>query len=155
MIQRIQSFYLLLVTVLSSITLLSPLAGLQNIETATIYVLSYEGLMQISASGSIFRANTWMLTAIMAMIPVLSLITIFLFKKRLLQIRLIVFNIVLMAGYYGLLFIYLWQFGKSLAADKFLELVSAFPLVNIVLSFLAFRAIAKDEALIKSLNRLR
>jgi hypothetical protein len=60
-----------------------------------------------------------------------------------------------MAGYYGLLFIYLWQMGKSLEAGMFIELVSAFPLVNIVLSFMAIRAIGKDEALIKSLNRIR
>jgi hypothetical protein len=155
MIQRIQTLYLFLVTVLSSITLFTPVAGLQNEQTATIYELSYKGLMQLSASGSNLLANTWMLTAIMAIVPLLSLITIFLFKKRLLQIRLIFFNIVLMAGYYGLLFIYLWQMGKSLEAGMFIELVSAFPLVNIVLSFMAIRAIGKDEALIKSLNRIR
>lgn len=155
MIQRIQTLYLLLVTVLSSITLISPVAGLQNLQTATIYELSYLGLMQLSDAGSNLMANTWMLTAIMAIIPVLSFITIFLFKKRLLQIRLIIFNVVLLAGYYGLLFIYLWQFGKSLEAKMFLEVVSAFPLINIVLSFLAIRFIAKDEALIKSLNRIR
>jgi hypothetical protein len=155
MIQRIQTLYLFLVIVLSSITLFSPVAGLQNVQTATIYELSYKGLMQLSDSGSNLLANTWMLTAIMAIVPLLSLITILLFKKRLLQIRLIIFNVVLMAGYYGLLFIYLWQMGKSLEADMFLELVSAFPLVNIVLSFMAIRAIGKDEALIKSLNRIR
>lgn len=155
MIQRIQSLYLFLVTVLSFITLFSPVAGLQHELTATIYQLSYKGLMQLSPTGSILLANTWMLTAIMAIIPLLSLITIFLFKKRLLQIRLLFFNIVLMAGYYGLMFIYLWQMGKSLEAEMFIELVSAFPLVNIVLSFMAIRAIGKDEALIKSLNRIR
>lgn len=155
MIQRIQTLYLLLVTVLSSITLLSPVAGLQNFQATAVYSLSYHGLMLLSPTGSTMMANTWMLTAIMVLIPVLSLTTIFLFKKRLLQLRLIIFNIVLMAGYYGLLFIYLWQFGKSLEATMFIEVVSAFPLVNIVLSFLAIRSIAKDEALIKSLNRIR
>jgi uncharacterized membrane protein len=155
MIQRIQTLYLFLVTVLSSITFFSPVAGLQNEETATMYELSYKGLMQLSSSGSNLLANTWMLTAIMALIPVLSLITILLFKKRLLQIRLIIFNMVLMAGYYGMLFIYLWQMGKSLEADKFMELVSSFPLINIIFSIMAIRAIGKDEALIKSLNRIR
>jgi hypothetical protein len=60
-----------------------------------------------------------------------------------------------MAGYYGILFIYLWQYGKTLDSKMFLEIVSAFPLVNIVLSMLAVIAIGKDEALIKSLNRIR
>ena len=155
MIQRIQTVYLLVVTILATVTLLSPLGGLENVQTATIYTLSYQGLMQLSPTGSTLMANTWMLTALMVLIPVLSIITIFLFNKRFLQIRLIIFNIVLMAGFYGLLFIYLWQFGKSLEANKFLEVVSAFPLVNIVLSFLALRSVMKDQALIKSLNRIR
>lgn len=155
MIQRIQTFYLLLVIVLSLVTFFNPVAGLQNEQTATIYELSYKGFMQLSNTGSVLLANTWLLTALMAIIPVLALITIFLFKKRLLQIRLLFFNIVLMAGYYGLLFIYLWQIGKSLEAKMFLEIVSAFPLINIIFSFMAIRAIGKDEALVKSLNRIR
>lgn len=155
MIQRIQSLYLLVVVVLSTITLFSPVAGLQQESTAMIYELNFRGLFALEADGPIFVANTWVMTAISVLIPLIAFITIFLFKKRMLQIRLVIFNLVLMAGYYGLLFIYLWQYGKSLEAKLFLEVVSAFPLVNIVLSVLALRAIGKDEALIKSLNRLR
>lgn len=155
MIQRIQTLYLLMAVVFSTITLFSPVAGLQNAQNAAIYELSYQGLYLLSSSGNSLMANTWLLTAMMVIIPILSFITIFLFKKRLLQIRLIFFNMVMMAGYYGILFIYLWQLGKSLEATKFLEIVSAFPLVCIVLNFLAIRAIGKDEALIKSLNRIR
>lgn len=155
MIQRIQSFYLLVVVVLSTITLFSPVAGLQQESTAMIYELNFRGLFALETGGHIFVANTWVMTAISVLIPLIAFITLFLFKKRMLQIRLTIFNLVLMAGYYGLLFIYLWQYGKSLEAKLFLEVVSAFPLVNIVLSVLALRAIGKDEALIKSLNRLR
>jgi len=60
-----------------------------------------------------------------------------------------------MLGYYVLLFIYLWQAGEKLNAEWYLNLVTAFPLINVILSFLAIRSIGKDEALIKSLNRLR
>lgn len=155
MIQRIQSLYLLVVVVLSTITLFSPVAGLQQESTAMIYELNFRGLFALEEGGHIFVANTWVMTAISVLIPLIAFITLFLFKKRMLQIRLTIFNLVLMAGYYGLLFIYLWQYGKSLEAKLFLEVVSAFPLVNIVLSVLALRAIGKDEALIKSLNRLR
>lgn len=155
MIQRIQSFYLLVVVVLSTITLFSPVAGLQQESTAIVYELNFRGLFAMEVGGPIFVANTWVMTAISVLIPLIAFITLFLFKKRMLQIRLTIFNVVMMAGYYGLLFIYLWQYGKSLEAKLFLEVVSAFPLVNIVLSVLALRAIGKDEALIKSLNRLR
>ncbi|MDD2285579.1 MAG: DUF4293 domain-containing protein [Paludibacter sp.] len=155
MIQRIQTFYLFLVVVLTSVTFFLPVAGLQNLQQAMIYEISYLGLFEINISGKTMMANTWILTALMAIIPVLSFITILLFKKRLLQIRLIIFNLVLMAGFYGLLFIYLWQFGKALDASSYLEIPAAFPLVSIILSIMAIRAIGKDEALIKSLNRIR
>lgn len=155
MIQRIQTLYLLLVVVLTTVTFFSPVAGLQHAEQAAIYEMSYRGLFEMNVSGNNMLANTWMLTALMALIPLLSFITIILFKKRMLQIRLIIFNIVLMAGFYGLMFIYLWQFGKSLEASLYLEIPAAFPLVGIILSIMAIRAIGKDEALIKSLNRIR
>lgn len=155
MIQRIQTLYLLLVVVLTTITFFSPVAGLQHAEQAAIYEMSYRGLFEMNVSGNNMLANTWMLTALMALIPLLSFITIILFKKRMLQIRLIIFNIVLMAGFYGLMFIYLWQYGKSLEASLYLEIPAAFPLVGIILSIMAIRAIGKDEALIKSLNRIR
>lgn len=155
MLQRVQTLYLLGITILSLICLFSPVAGLNATETAKIYALNYNGLFEVSDSGNHFMAGNWVLTAISVMMPVLSFIAILLFKRRILQIRVAIFNIVLMAGFYGLLFIYLWQFGKSLEAKWFLEIVAAFPLVNIVLSVLAIRAIGRDEALIKSLNRIR
>ena len=85
----------------------------------------------------------------------MALVTIFLFKKRFLQIRLSIVNIVLLGGYYALLFIYLWQAGVQLDAKWYLKIVTAFPLVSIVLTFMSLRAIGRDEALIKSLNRIR
>jgi hypothetical protein len=155
MIQRIQTLYLFFIVLLTTITFFSPVAGLQNIQITTIYELSYRGLYELNATGRTLMANTWMFTAIMSIIPLLSCITIFLFKRRLLQIRLIIFNIVLMAGFYGMMFIYLWQYGKVLDAKIFIEVVAAFPLVSIILSIMSIRAIGRDEALIKSLNRIR
>lgn len=155
MIQRIQTLYLLLVVIVTTVTFFSPFAGLQNAEQAAIYEMSYRGLFEMNTSGDIRLANIWTLTALMAIVPLISLITVFLFKKRLLQIRMIISNIILMAGFYGLMFIYLWQYGKALDASLYLEIPAAFPLVGIILSIMAIRAIAKDEALVKSLNRIR
>lgn len=132
-----------------------PVAGLQAAGESGVYELGVKGLYQISPEGVSFLSGAWVLTAIMVLIPVLSAITIFLFKKRILQIRLIIFTIVLLAGYYGLMFIYLWQFGKSLEASMYVEVIASFPLISIVLDILAIRAIGRDEALVKSLNRIR
>jgi hypothetical protein len=155
MIQRIQSFYLLVIFILSLVTLFSPMAGLHNVETSALYELNYRGLFSVEAGSQSLQTSVWMLTAILVLVPVISLISIFLFKKRLIQIRMTIFNIVLSAGFYGMLFIYLWQFGKSLDAKFFVELVAAFPLVNIILGVLTVRAIGKDEALVRSLDRIR
>ncbi len=151
MIQRIQTLYLLLVLILSGITLFSVQAGFVGNADAIHYVLNYKGIF----SGVNNVQNVWALSALCVLIPIIALITIFLYKKRILQIRLSIINSVLLAGYYGLLFIYLWQAGNVLNADWYLNIVTAFPLINIILTFLAIRAIGKDEALIKSLNRLR
>ncbi len=155
MIQRIQTLYLLFIVILSSFTLFLPAAGLYNSSEALKYIVDFKGIVLVETTGNKYFENVWALTAISSIIPIIALITIFLYKNRLLQIRLIIVNIVLMAGYYGLLFIYLWIAGEKLHADWFLEIVSAFPLVNIVLSILALRAVAKDVALLKSLNRIR
>ena len=89
MLQRIQTIYLLLTVILISLMFFLPIAGLQNVQDGIIYELNYKGLFELNVSGNTFVANVWMLTALMVMIPSLALITIFLFKKRFLQIRLI------------------------------------------------------------------
>ena len=155
MIQRIQTLYLLTVVILSGITLFTVQAGFVGNADAAQYILNYKGVFQVQTTGMDFVKNVWSLTALCVLIPVIAIATIFVYKKRLLQIRLSIINSVLLAGYYGLLFIYLWQTGTALDAEWYLEMVTAFPLVNIILTFLAIRAIGKDEALIKSLNRLR
>jgi len=155
MLQRIQTLYLLVVVILSVITLFSVQADfVGNVDSAQ-YILNFKGVFQVQTTGNEFVKNVWSLTALCVLIPAIALVTVFLYKKRLLQIRLSIINSVLLAGYYGLLFIYLWQTGSELNADWHLEMVTAFPLINIILTFLAIRGIGKDEALIKSLNRLR
>jgi len=155
MLQRFQTLYLLAIVVLSCITLFSPVADLINKSDSLLYLVNYKGIYLLQPTGNTFQSSVWGLTAIAALVPVISLLTIFLYNKRILQIRLSIINMVLMAGYYALLFIYLWFAGQNLHAEWNLHLITAFPLINIVLNFLAIRAIGKDEALVKSLNRLR
>lgn len=155
MIQRIQSLYLLMVVVLSTITFFMPLVSFVNSVEALEYSMNYKGIFLVQETGNVFQGDVWTLTVLSALIPLITLVSLFAFKNRVLQLRLSFFNMVLMAGWYVLLFISIW-FAKSLyQADWTLELVTAFPLINIILTLLAVRAIGKDEALIKSLNRIR
>jgi len=51
--------------------------------------------------------------------------------------------------------LYLWPACERLHADWHLRIIAAFPLINLILSYLAIGAIGKDEKLVKSLDRLR
>lgn len=155
MLQRIQTLYLLVVVILSCVMFFMPLGGLFNKTETWEYVLNFKGIYLMQPTGETLITGVWGLTVLMVLVPLISLATIFLYKKRMLQVRLSFFNIVLMAGFYALLFVYLLTASKAFEADWFLRFVTAFPLINIILNFLAIRAIAKDEALVKSLNRLR
>lgn len=155
MIQRIQTVYLLIIAILATCTFFLPVATIYDPAELLLYPLSYKGFTVTIDGITETIVHTWMLTIISAIIPIIALITIFLYKKRVLQIRLSFINMVLMLGYYGILFIYLWQAAKQWDAEWSLNIVAAFPLVCIILNYLAIRAIGKDQALIKSLNRLR
>ena len=79
------------------------------------------------------------------------LLSVFLFKKRILQARLCLLSIVIqlvLVGYYGVqLFV-----GVAYLLTYFVFGVS---LVSILLLFLARSAILKDEVLVRSVDRIR
>ena len=153
MIQRIQTFYLLVVVILSGFSLFTPVADF--ISEQHLYTLNYKGLMVLENNQSVCFLNTWPLTVINSIILIIALVSIFLYKKRIRQIRLNVLNGLLMAGYYVLFFMYIWAAKERLNVDITFHVVASFHLVNIILTFLAIRAIGKDEALVRSIDRLR
>ena len=150
MIQRIQTLYLLLVVVLGTLLcLFSPMQFL--LPEGTEYV-------------SLNVLDKWPMAVMTISSPVLALVTIFLFKRRLLQARFNVMNVILCLGFYALLALYTAYVVKgyetigeiSLAgADWYISVWAAIPLVNIVLLMMATRRILKDEALVRAADRLR
>lgn len=155
MLQRIQTLYLLLIVILSGITLFVPNAQFLSSPGSPEYVFNLRGLYGVTEKTQVLMQDVWVLTTIKALIALIALYTIFMYKKRILQIRLTIFNMVLMMGYYPILFIYLWLIKSNHNIEYLIGFVTIFHVINIVLSILAIRAIGKDEALVKSLNRLR
>ena len=97
-------------------------------------------------------------------IPLLALVVIFLFKRRLLQARLNIMNVIFCLGYYALVALYVAFVMKGYepigeqtlaGAEWYLTVWAAIPLVNIVLTMMATRSILKDEALVRAADRLR
>ncbi len=151
MIQRIQSLFLLIVSICTLFVLFSPL--LTYTDKGLEYQLVSMGL-KASEGGIVFQ--TLPLTILAGIAFLLSVITIFIYKKRMIQIRLSVFSFVLQLGFYGLLYYMHYQIGNTSGFEfKNFNIASVLPLINAILLFLAIRAIGKDEALVRSLDRIR
>lgn len=162
MIQRIQTVYLLVAAVLMAMTLMTPLATF-TYEGKEI-VLSAFGITGIPAEvGTINTQIFFYLIALLILPTLLPIVIIFLFKKRMLQIRLCVSEILLLLGAAGFIAIFCWRFydtikvniSKSSELLFTLEWASIMPVIAMILVGLAIRGIAKDEALVRSLDRIR
>jgi glucan phosphoethanolaminetransferase (alkaline phosphatase superfamily) len=155
MIQRIQTVYLLIVSGLFTALLFLPLAIISS--GALTYSFEVDGLKTTTTSAEM-AYSTWSLFALAALIALLSIVIIFSYKKRIRQLRICVFNTFLIIGFCALVAFYLWQFKNSpdLPDCKvFLRFWTAFPLVALIFNYLAIRNIGADEAMIRSLERLR
>ncbi len=111
--------------------------------------------MGIYLNGSL-SDSTWGLFVIGAISSLLSLVTLFLYKKRMLQIRLSIFNTVVMVGFY--LFFGFLLYRVNDVDNLHFQRVGVgiiMPVIAIILTILAIRRIGADEALVRSLNRLR
>ncbi|MDR0743209.1 MAG: DUF4293 domain-containing protein [Tannerella sp.] len=155
MIQRVQTVYLLIVAGLFITLMFLPMAILQS--GGQFYSFDVSGLNTATKPPELLYP-TWSLMAIAAIIVLLSFVIIFLYKKRILQMRMCVFNALLMIGFYLLAGFYVWQFSQSpeLPGMKLnIRFWAAFPIIGFILNYLAIRNIGADEALVRSLERLR
>ena len=153
MIQRIQTVYLLIIVALTIAVLFLPLAVLQSGDQ--LFFFDATGISTMAAQPELVYP-TWALFALAAAISILALLTIFVFKKRILQMRLCVFNGILMLGFYGLFAFFFWSLkGQMAFVSVSLKIALSFPLISLILDYLAIRNIGADEALVRSLDRLR
>ena len=150
MIQRIQTLYLLAVVALGIALIWLPVVQLVTPEDAAELQM-----WELTALGGAPLQGLWGLLVTTILIPLLALVDIFLYKKRLLQARLNIFSVLLCLGYYGVLAIYIWLAKVSLGAEWHIMPWASFPLVCMVLTLMATRAILKDEALVRAADRIR
>ncbi len=155
MIQRIQSLYLLLTTILSLIFPIGSVLKFINTSGSVIKVTfaGVEGDTDILNSSIISGYIFFQILIIL--IPVLALITIFLYKNRKVQLwftrslitSLMVF--ICITGYY----IYMIPVSYNVSFSPEIQMV--IPVISLIFSFLAYRGIKKDDNLVKSYDRLR
>lgn len=149
MIQRIQSLYLLAVTILAIICLCNPIGSV----IASTHEISELSNLCITMPDGTKDYSPWAMFIILLIIAVVSFVTIFLFKKRMLQIRLTIFNSVLIIGYYLTLVAYIFMLAENTSFTP--SWTICLPFVALVLNWLAIRGIGADEALVKAYDRLR
>lgn len=155
MIQRIQSVYLSLIFLLSILFMIGGFLTFTD-TSGDVLLLKISGMFR-STGGQGFELIEKLLplSAFTIGIPVLSLITIFLYKNRKIQMRLAYIGIILatglifVSGYYS--YIVYSNYDVSVIAGVKMVI----PVAILVLSLLAYRGIRKDDRLVKSYDRLR
>ena len=174
MIQRIQTLYLLAVVILGIVLIWLPVVEFisyaeiydkvdnQQVETMRTWELRPSGVKVLywvqdteASYAPVPVHGVWGLTLATLLIPVLALVDIFLFKKRLLQARLNIFTVMFCLGWYGVVAIYIWQAKLAQGVEWYIQPSACIPLVSMVLTLMATRRILKDEALVRAADRIR
>jgi len=153
MIQRIQSIFLLLASLMLGLVFFFPLAVLVNEnETFTFW---YRGLYGNLHENIVLLEHSTPLAILYLLILMLCIFSIFLFKLRPVQMKLCIANIILIIIALGLTALYLFVIYSDHHAQIHFKIFSAFPILSLVFIVLAYKGIKKDEALVKSVDRIR
>ena len=146
MIQRIQTVDLIAAGLF--VASLLKLNFAEIVADNDVYMFSAKGIF----NNETLIFNGLPIAVLIGVVALLHFVIIAIYKKRTMQIRIAVFTIILLFGLLGLLFYFTYTHDLAKVAFK---IPVIFPLVAVILDFLAIRAIRKDENLIRSLNRIR
>lgn len=152
MIQRIQTLYLLLSLILMGLMGWLPFGEL--LVSDQVYNFTVNGIVN-NVTGEKMQSGI----AIMFLIGIVCIVqiaVIFGYKKRIRQMRMATFNIMLMLGVVGICYYFINASLKEFDdVTKSYNLTMIFPVIAAILNYLAIRSIGKDEALVRSIDRIR
>jgi len=141
MIQRIQTLWLFLAGIGGLLTYKLPL---------------WTCLLQDSTNKSFYGAESLLLFALIIVTSLLAFFTIFLFKNRSRQKLLCFLGLLLSAGIIGIEYITVESFisNHSLQESSW-QIGAILPFLMVILFFLAYLGILKDEKLLRNLDKIR
>jgi len=170
MLQRIQTVYMLASVVAISMMLFFPssvISVLDAIDCNTIianFELNGFGVSCVSPELA-FDAMRYPLFGLLLVMILLPLVSIFLYNKRKLQMRVLIYNTILNALFYAYFFLFEVNACQGLAESavgvscisqmNYQFVVLAMPILSIFCCVMAIRGIAYDIALLASADRLR
>jgi branched-subunit amino acid transport protein AzlD len=141
MIQRIQTLWLFIAGIGGLLTYKLPL---------------WTCLLQDSTNKSFYGAESLLLFALIIVTSLLAFFTIFLFKNRSRQKLLCFLGLLLSAGIIGIEYITVESFinNHSLQESSW-QIGAILPFLMVILFFLAYLGILKDEKLLRNLDKIR
>jgi hypothetical protein len=155
MIQRIQSLYLSLTILLSLLFLKGGFINFTE-KSESVIKISFRGIIRVTGGqGSELIEKLIPLSAIIILIPLMSLITIILFKRLKIQIWLTLSVIILIIGLIIVSILYSWSVITGYGAELIPGFKMIIPVLMFIFAVLAYRGIQKDDRLVKSYDRLR
>lgn len=154
MIQRTQTIYLLVATILISLYFFFPFASFILEQDMSVYHLSIKGLIP-DVGDQKFLIRVIPLIIILSVIIATFLTSVLLYKRRMIQIRLCILNIILIIGFQCCLYYFTRVSSQILGSKASYTIIFIFPVICAIITYLAIRGIAKDEALVRSIDRLR
>ena len=155
MIQRIQTIFLFAALALMVSMLLLPFAEIVGSDGA-IYTFSSSGMSLAGVEGGTQILNAIPLSILIVALGAILLVTIFLFRNRRLQMRLCTYSIILEFGLIGLGYFYFFLAFRDIEVSNYsFSLPLIMPVLSIILIYLAYRGIRKDDILIRSIDKIR
>lgn len=150
MIQRKQSLFLLIAFILTLVCLCSPVAELCS-DDMKANVMMYN--LWLSDGGKHNYSVAALFVLLIITLPI-NIKAIFSFNDRKLQSRLCLYNIILSLLWYVVLVATVLVL-KEDAYTLQIKLQITFPLISLILHFMARRAIIADERLVRAADRIR
>lgn len=149
MIQRIQTLWFLLASATAVLIWFFPVIELTN-ENA-IYIYQYDSI-SFAGTDNLIQSG-YIVAGLLGIIAFLSFFTVFLFKNRMLQMRICTLISLLVIFLVGLISYFSLSTENNIAAT--IGLSAVLPIIIFIFILMARRAVKKDEKLIRSVDRIR
>ncbi|MBN1132988.1 MAG: DUF4293 domain-containing protein [Bacteroidales bacterium] len=152
MIQRIQTLYLLAAFILSLFLFTGPLS-LITTEGNEIF-LHHSGA--VTRTGEDLGVKTWPLTVYFIVVSALLFFSVFSYRNRIRQMRISVFLMFFAAGMAGIIFYYIRYIKANFGGlENIFQWRIVVPPIILVLLYLAYKAIQRDELVVRAYDRIR
>jgi glucan phosphoethanolaminetransferase (alkaline phosphatase superfamily) len=157
MIQRVQTIFLFLIAVGMGVTLSTQL-WMQGDVDGDYWTLSAFMLTNLDEGGEVIQSSSkWYLAALALLAAILALVSIFQYRLRSRQLLLNMINSLVMVSLVAATFLTTNGINEAIQGEDGGEYGIGFwsILVSMVMNMLANRFIKKDEALVRSVDRIR